>query len=428
MELIKVNQQNHKDYISEGTIIQIINRRSHTDFTEGKFYQILKIENQSDTSLCYEMICDKGYKSRWNSTYGDFYVASASNYPEYTVLIAYKEGLNIEPSDVGKPFFVSNTNKNDDYKTEIYVRSTFGIQRVVDVSCMRLPNAIEKQHILASIYKEGKKIFIPIVGTKVVPGQYWEWGEQAKGAEYGVIESVQRADHSDYVWVKVNWCTKDGSVKSTNSYRCGNDIYDLDYYKEQSFTKTKTEEKMSNTSSLGFQVNIPEAAIQERVDKLVMYKLRHEKIQGVLTDVISSERAKLEIELKKELLSKVKSDFEAKKEKIIDSFIESKRTSIFLDDKLKAVIDNPTAHVELPRLISFLQLFKQAMIVGPTGSGKSTLAKQAAEALQMRYGSFSCNMEASKSELVGFANLQGYVTSQFLDFYENGGVFLVDEL
>ena len=36
-------------------------------------------------------------------------------------------------------------------------------------------------------------------------------------------------------------------------------------------------------------------------------------------------------------------------------------------------------------------------------------------------------MEASKSELVGFANLNGYVTSQFLDFYENGGLFLVDE-
>jgi len=72
-------------------------------------------------------------------------------------------------------------------------------------------------------------------------------------------------------------------------------------------------------------------------------------------------------------------------------------------------------------------LFKQAMIVGPTGSGKSTLAKQASTTMGLRYGSFSCNMEASKSELVGFANLNGYVTSQFLDFYENGGVFLIDE-
>jgi hypothetical protein len=46
----------------------------------------------------------------------------------------------------------------------------------------------------------------------------------------------------------------------------------------------------------------------------------------------------------------------------------------------------------------------------------------------LRYGAFSCNLEASKSELVGFANIDGYVESSFLDFYENGGVFLVDEL
>jgi MoxR-like ATPase len=67
------------------------------------------------------------------------------------------------------------------------------------------------------------------------------------------------------------------------------------------------------------------------------------------------------------------------------------------------------------------------MIVGPSGSGKSTMAKQAAEVMGLRYASFSCNLEASKSELVGFANIDGYVESSFLDFYENGGVFLVDE-
>ena len=184
-------------------------------------------------------------------------------------------------------------------------------------------------------------------------------------------------------------------------------------------------ENKSTTS--GFQVMIPEQAIQERVDKLVMYKLRHEKVHGILSEVVQQEREALTVELKRELLKKVKEDYESKKEKIIESFLESQRTNIMLKGELKAVIDNPSAHKELPKLLSFLQLFKQAMIVGPTGSGKSTLAKQAAEALQMRYGSFSCNMEASKSELVGFANLNGYVTSQFLDFYENGGVFLIDE-
>jgi len=189
----------------------------------------------------------------------------------------------------------------------------------------------------------------------------------------------------------------------------------------------KIESNMSTTSTTGFQVMIPEQAIQERVDKLVMYKLRHEKVHGILSEVVQKERDELTQELKRDLLKKVREDYDSKKEKIIESYLESRRVNVILQGEIKAVVDNPNAHKELPKLISFLQLFKQAMIVGPTGSGKSTLAKQAAEAMQLRYGSFSCNMEASKSELVGFANLNGYVTSQFLDFYENGGLFLIDE-
>ena len=184
---------------------------------------------------------------------------------------------------------------------------------------------------------------------------------------------------------------------------------------------------MSTTpSTSGFQVMIPETAIQERVDKLVMYKLRHEKLQGILSDVIGQQKTKIVDDLKAHVVERVTEDFLSVKERIITSYLDSKKTQIFIKNELMYELEG-TEHHELPKLITFLTLFKQAMIVGPTGSGKSTLAKQAAQALKQRYGSFSCNMEASKSELVGFANLNGYVTSQFLDFYENGGVFLVDE-
>lgn len=182
---------------------------------------------------------------------------------------------------------------------------------------------------------------------------------------------------------------------------------------------------MSNTST-GFQVLIPEQAIQERVDKLVMYKLRHEKIHGLLSDVIGQQRVKITEDLKEHCVKQVTEDFLGVKERIIQSYLESKKTQIFIKDEI-AYETQGDEHQEMPKLIRFLKMFKQAMIVGPTGSGKSTLAKQAAKAMGLRYGAFSCNMEASKSELVGFANLNGYVTSQFLDFYENGGIFLIDE-
>jgi energy-coupling factor transporter ATP-binding protein EcfA2 len=182
---------------------------------------------------------------------------------------------------------------------------------------------------------------------------------------------------------------------------------------------------MSNTSA-GFQVLIPETAIQERVDKLVMYKLRHEKIHGLLSDVIGQQRVKITEDLKEHCVKQVTEDFLGVKERIIQSYLESKKTQIFVKGELD-IETSGDEHHEMAKLITFLKLFNQAMIVGPTGSGKSTLAKQAAKAMNLRYGSFSCNMEASKSELVGFANLNGYVTSQFLDYYEKGGVFLIDE-
>jgi energy-coupling factor transporter ATP-binding protein EcfA2 len=190
--------------------------------------------------------------------------------------------------------------------------------------------------------------------------------------------------------------------------------------------KQKQETMSTTASTSGFQVMIPETAIQERVDKLVMYKLRHEKLHGILSDVIGQQKTKIVDDLKAHVVEKTTEDFLGVKERIIASYLDSKKTQIFIKNELAFETDG-SEHKELPKLVQFLNLFQQAMIVGPTGSGKSTLAKQAAKTMNLRYGSFSCNMEASKSELVGFANLNGYITSQFLDFYENGGVFLIDE-
>lgn len=180
-----------------------------------------------------------------------------------------------------------------------------------------------------------------------------------------------------------------------------------------------------------FSISIPENVIVDRVNELVAYKLRHEKLTELvrtsLVQHLSKEMVTIRQGVSDMLSKKLETDLTIHRDGIITSFLESKRTDIHLNNVLKASVTDPFAHKELPRLISFLQLFKQAMIVGPTGSGKSTMAKQAADALNLPYGSFSCNMEASKSELIGFANINGYVESNFLKFYENGGVFLVDE-
>lgn len=147
-------------------------------------------------------------------------------------------------------------------------------------------------------------------------------------------------------------------------------------------------------------------------------------VRSAIKDEISDERIDSRI-------STVMADIEGSIRNSLDEAVRSvqERTAI-TQITLKNVtyeVDPLKTHQRTSEVLMYLQLFKQAMIVGPTGSGKSTLAKQVADIMDLRYATFSCNEEASKTELIGFNDLAGYNYPTFLDFYENGGVMLIDE-
>lgn len=77
---------------------------------------------------------------------------------------------------------------------------------------------------------------------------------------------------------------------------------------------------------------------------------------------------------------------------------------------------------------------QNTLMVGPAGCGKTYIARQVAEALGLRFGSISCSSGMSESHLTGWllpVSDNGrfeYVKSVFVDIYENGGVFLFDEI
>ena len=73
------------------------------------------------------------------------------------------------------------------------------------------------------------------------------------------------------------------------------------------------------------------------------------------------------------------------------------------------------------------------MLVGPAGSGKTTLGAKVAEALKLPFGAVNCTAGMSEGHLTGRSRpkLSGkdlFVKTKFLECYENGGVFLLDEL
>jgi MoxR-like ATPase len=86
-------------------------------------------------------------------------------------------------------------------------------------------------------------------------------------------------------------------------------------------------------------------------------------------------------------------------------------------------------HSRLETLLHVMSTKQPALIVGPAGTGKTHAAWQASQAFDLPFYSISVGAQTSKTDLVGYLSPMGrYMTTAFRDAYENGGVFLMDEM
>ena len=86
-------------------------------------------------------------------------------------------------------------------------------------------------------------------------------------------------------------------------------------------------------------------------------------------------------------------------------------------------------HKILPVVIKVLSAGLHVLMVGPAGTGKSHIAHQSAEALGLESHGISLSPQTPASSLLGYMQAAGeYVSTQFRQAYEHGGVFHFDEL
>lgn len=88
-----------------------------------------------------------------------------------------------------------------------------------------------------------------------------------------------------------------------------------------------------------------------------------------------------------------------------------------------------TPHKKFKEALFFAVQEKQLYIAGPAGSGKTTLGHHIAQSLSSDFAHISCSAGTSEAHLLGRMLFDGtYVQSDLVRLYENGGVFLFDEI
>lgn len=102
------------------------------------------------------------------------------------------------------------------------------------------------------------------------------------------------------------------------------------------------------------------------------------------------------------------------------------------DQRVVALSDR--THRQFEELLGLVQEgHRNLLMVGPAGTGKTTLAKHVAKALDLDFAFLSLSAGVTETHLFGRILPQadgswGYQTSRFIEVYENGGVFLLDEI
>lgn len=113
-------------------------------------------------------------------------------------------------------------------------------------------------------------------------------------------------------------------------------------------------------------------------------------------------------------------------ELVSDNMLELCRSvEINIPKMPKVKID--VAHRMMPTILQAVVAGGVPFMVGPAGSGKTTLAQQIAKALKREF--YMAARVTSEFKLIGFIDAHGNVVrTQFREAYENGGVFLFDEV
>lgn len=144
---------------------------------------------------------------------------------------------------------------------------------------------------------------------------------------------------------------------------------------------------------------------------------------GILLDEVEKSVNETIYKTINETIEDVKQDLERQVEEI-----KSGRP-LCVEYKDKTKVLTGLKHKNLDKLITLVGANQNVLLVGMAGTGKTKGAEQVAEALDLPFYCISVGSQTSKSDLLGYTDANGnYVATAFRNAFENGGVFVMDEI
>ncbi len=157
-------------------------------------------------------------------------------------------------------------------------------------------------------------------------------------------------------------------------------------------------------------------------------------VRGIVRDELAGATLKVdEAEVRLLIDADVTRIVSKTREEMLAQGVVKQQIEVLLPSGQTTVIDGK-AHAALPRCIRLAAARRHVLLVGPAGSGKTHLAEQVAKGLGLEFAHISCSAGMSEGQLLGRLLPVGdggkfeYVRSEFVRCYEEGGVFLFDEI
>lgn len=131
--------------------------------------------------------------------------------------------------------------------------------------------------------------------------------------------------------------------------------------------------------------------------------------------------------LKKKLEEKIESEVDGELRELRDAVKQKQVLEVKVGDKTNTVTG--LKHKQLEQLITYSGLRLSPLLVGMAGTGKTHAGQQTSEALGLPFYSISVGAQTTKTDIMGYMDATGrYIRTLFREAYENGGVFLMDEI